>query len=370
MRNLLLFLLPVFVWLSCSSSHEKTKDAGTAIAAAQNDSASAPEKINTGVALLMQTTKPVYGILQDREGNYWFATNGDGVFRYDGKVFTHFTVKNGLCNDFVRGIAADKNGNVWFATGSGLCTYDGNKFTTINPGSAGSSITDKSGNTWFCGEGGAFRYDGKTLDFVELPMVDADVALHKSQKNFNLFPYEVYCMLEDGSGNIWFGTAARGVCRYDGKNVTYFTDNGLSRAAIRSMVKDDAGNLWFGNNGMGLYRYDGKSFANFTVEQGLSNTDFLNTSHVTDKPGTLARVFAAAKDNSGNLWFGTFDAGAWRWDGHALVNYTKKDGLNSNAVHTIYMDQSGNLLFGGDSGQVFRFEGNRFVRFAAPGINR
>lgn len=368
MRNLPLLFFILASW-ACTPA-DKTKEAPDT-AAAKKDTGVVQQQENPGITSpVMQTVKPVYGILQDRSGAYWFATNGDGVFRYDGKSYTHFTVKNGLCNDFVRGIAADKNGNVWVATGSGLCTWDGNQFTTINPGAAGSSITDKSGSTWFCGVGGAFRYDGKTVEFVELPMVGADVALRKSQKKFNLFPYEVYCMLEDGSGNIWFGTAARGVCRYDGKNFTYFTDNGLSRAAIRSMVKDDAGNLWFGNNGMGLYRYDGKTFTNFTAEQGLSNTDFLSTSHVTNNPGTLARVFAAAKDNSGNLWFGTFDAGAWRWDGHALVNYTKKDGLNSNAVHTIYTDQAGNLLFGGDSGRVFRFDGHAFNDFPVQGMHR
>lgn len=368
MRNLSVLFFILASW-ACTPA-DKTKD-GTDTAAVKKDTAVVQQQKDPGISSpVMQTDKPVYAILQDREGNYWFATNGDGVFRYDGKVYSHFLVKNGLCNDFVRGIAADQNGNVWFASGSGLCTWDDNQFTTINPGAAGSSITDKLGNTWFCGEGGAFRYDGKTLDFVELPMVGDDIALRKSQKNFNLFPYEVYCMLEDGSGNTWFGTAARGVCRFDGKNFTYFTDNGLGRTAIRCMVKDEAGNLWFGTNGMGLYRYDGKTFTNFTSEQRLGNADFLTTSKVTNKPGTLARVFAAAKDNSGNLWFGTFDAGAWRWDGHALVNYTKKEGLNSNAVHTIYLDQAGNLLFGGDSGRVFRFEGNRFIRFAAPGINR
>jgi ligand-binding sensor domain-containing protein len=367
MRKLLLLSV---IFASCSGTPaDQTKNA--ADTTANKDTAAIQQRNDPGISSpVMLTDKPVYAILQDRAGAFWFATNGDGVFRYDGKAYAHFTVKNGLCNDFVRGIAEDKNGQVWFATGSGLCTWDGKQFATVNSDATGSSITDKSGNTWFCGKGGAFRYDGKTLDFVALPMVGADIALRKTKPDFNLFPYEVYCMLEDGSGNIWFGTAARGLCRYDGKNYRYFTDNGLGRAAIRCMVQDNAGNLWFGNNGMGLYRYDGKTFTNFTAEQGLSNVDFLNTSHVTDKPGTLARVFAAAKDNSGNLWFGTIDAGAWRWDGHALVNYTMKDGLQSKAVHTIYTDQSGNLLFGGDSGRVFRFNGNRFDDFPGQGMHR
>jgi len=33
----------------------------------------------------------------------------------------------------------------------------------------------------------------------------------------------VYCMLEDKAGNLWFGTLDAGVCRYDGKTLTYLS---------------------------------------------------------------------------------------------------------------------------------------------------
>jgi ligand-binding sensor domain-containing protein len=31
--------------------------------------------------------------LQDKAGNLWFGTTGDGVYRYDGQTFTNFTTK-------------------------------------------------------------------------------------------------------------------------------------------------------------------------------------------------------------------------------------------------------------------------------------
>jgi len=34
--------------------------------------------------------------LQDKTGNLWFGTTGDGVYRFDGKLFTNFTMKDGL----------------------------------------------------------------------------------------------------------------------------------------------------------------------------------------------------------------------------------------------------------------------------------
>ena len=52
--------------------------------------------------------------LQDKAGNLWFGTSREGVYRYDGKLFTHFTVKDGLCSNAIISILEDKTGNIWF----------------------------------------------------------------------------------------------------------------------------------------------------------------------------------------------------------------------------------------------------------------
>ena len=38
----------------------------------------------------------VRSMLQDRDGNLWFGTDGGGVSRFDGKTWTTFTVADGL----------------------------------------------------------------------------------------------------------------------------------------------------------------------------------------------------------------------------------------------------------------------------------
>jgi len=42
---------------------------------------------------------------------------------------------------------------------------------------------------------------------------------------------------------------------------------------IWSMLQDTKGNLWFGIDGDGLRRYDGKTFTTFTVRDGLADND-------------------------------------------------------------------------------------------------
>ena len=75
-------------------------------------------------------TSAVFCVLQDKNGNLWFGTQGGGVSKYDGKSFTHFTEKEGLRNNFVRSILEDKSGNLWFGMGlGGVSKYDGKSFT-------------------------------------------------------------------------------------------------------------------------------------------------------------------------------------------------------------------------------------------------
>ena len=139
----------------------------------------------------------------------------------------------------------------------------------------------------------------------------------------------IRCMLQDKSGNLWFGTDG-GVSKYDGKSFTHFTEKeGLSNNSVRSILEDKSGNLWFGTDGGGVSKYDGKSFTHFTEKEGLSN----NT------------VLSMLEDKSGNLWFGTY-GGVSKYDGKSFTHFTEKEGLSNNTVLSMLEDKSGNLWFG------------------------
>ena len=66
-------------------------------------------------------------IIEDKKGNLWFG--GDGIHRYDGKTFTHFSTKDGLINPWVWSILEDKTGKLWVGTrATGLYLFDGKRF--------------------------------------------------------------------------------------------------------------------------------------------------------------------------------------------------------------------------------------------------
>ena len=266
-----------------------------------------------------------------------------------------------MCSNYVLTILEDQNGQLWFGTEAGVCCYDGQTFRDFSDHEGPwnlqvwSSLKDKSDRLWFSTEGGICRYDPEKGKFARF-----DVApLNHKQKELHT-PFLAYCMFEDRTGNIWFGTTQKGACRYNGTAFTYFTEQGLSRVMF-SIFQDKTGTMWFGMNGGGVCRYDGTSFINFSEEKGLSTN--LAQRKLDDESQKLNRVISITEDDFGNLWFGTLDESVWRYDGKDLRNFTVKDGLSHNTVSTIFKDTNGTLWLGSEGGGLCRFDGETFVPF-------
>lgn len=355
-----LLLLLAFYLISCQGE-ENSKVIQNSEAEQQSLHEKDASKITTK---LLDIDKNIRSIFQDKKGNYWFGTNAKGVYRYDGNTVTQFTIKDGLSDNQVQTIQEDYLGNIWFGTGGfGVCRYDGKKFisftTTENLKISNGAINDwKTAPTdlWFYAGNGAYRCNGKSLIYLSL----TNTSKQSKISPFNLGIYGVYSIIKDKKGNLWFGTQAQGVCRFDGTSFTWYTEKGLSGSAVLGLFEDSKGNIWFGNNGAGLFKYDGKTMINLTEEKGLSNHEF----KVSGKsfPETMARIYAINEDNSGILWIGTVDAGVWKYDGNNLTNYTTKEGLTSNAINCIYKDKKGQLLFGTDSNGICVFNGELFTQ--------
>jgi ligand-binding sensor domain-containing protein len=293
---------------------------------------------------------PKYGnvhcSLQDKAGNLWFGTTGNGVYKYDGKSFTQFTAKNGLNSNELYCILEDKDGKIWIGTAAGLVFYDGKTFTEIqiplrknmtpnklrNEHTVFSIMQAKSGKLWFATIDGVYIYDGKSFT----PFIVNEGAGFLSSNN------NVEYILEDKAGNIWFGGRVnKGVFRYDGKSITNLKPNGDNFAW--PVLQDKNGNIWF-SNWSGAYRYDGKSF---------TKIDGLSTSPIN-------RII---EDKKGNLWFGGGNRGICRYDGKTFTWFTTKDGLINNDVWSILEDRAGNIWVGTRNTSLFRYDGKTFTPF-------
>jgi ligand-binding sensor domain-containing protein len=86
---------------------------------------------HTGTGPHSDTSVSISSILEDKHGNIWVATMGEGVYRYDGIAFKNFTVKDSLLTNVIYSILEDKDGNIWFGTTDGATRYNGKSFTNF-----------------------------------------------------------------------------------------------------------------------------------------------------------------------------------------------------------------------------------------------
>jgi ligand-binding sensor domain-containing protein len=368
-HKLLFTILLVSIFINSCNGQPKKNSPKT--------SESNPQKLSVGQPKLIRTQgsneyQNISCGLQDKLGNLWFGTTGEGVYRYDGKFFTQFTVENGLSNNNISSILEDNAGNIWLGTTDGICRYDGKKITQIPISKSFVSVTgnsnyytkqstkntvwsmlqDKSGKIWFGTGDGVYWYNG--VSFTHF--LNNDGVINKE----NLHIKMVACMLEDKNGNIWFGSGMppgmEGLCRYDGKSIVrYFPNN---EKWIRSIIESKNGNIILATRNSGIINYDGKKFTKsiqpkdlykgslreimedkaenlwISSEYGYSIGDTLGgvwrstmaTTPSTEKTFTKITseaVFFMLEDKNLNIWIGTRNMGLYKYDGKKLISYTE-----------------------------------------------
>ena len=158
-------------------------------------------------------------IFQDRQGNYWFGSNGEGVYRYDGNTITHITQQHGLCSDFVWNIQEDINGRLWFSSRDGFCSFEGSFFkdqTALIENATYGKLAYTKGGLFFSHKNGICFYNGVSfMNFVIHPEFYQPAANNQDR------PYAIYSTLVDQHEKVWFGTQSQGVCLYDGESFSY-----------------------------------------------------------------------------------------------------------------------------------------------------
>lgn len=161
------------------------------------------------------STINVAGIMEDKNGNIWFASSDKGVFRYDGKTITNIAEKEGLGDNYAGGMAQDKDGNMWFTMKNGICKYDGKSFTEYTPkdGLGGTEFwgiyIEQSGIIWVTARGSTTRFD------PSVPLSDPNAfTVFTAADGFTCC---VQSMYQDKSGNMWWGTG-QGLFRFNGHN--------------------------------------------------------------------------------------------------------------------------------------------------------
>lgn len=279
-------------------------------------------------------------IFQDSKGYLWFATQGGGVSRFNGKEFKNFTKADGLINNDVTYIAEDSEGALWIATATGASQFDGITFRNyahregLTNGVVYAIYPDEKNKVWFATRDEGIKiFDGKNFDSLTV--------------SNGLPSNEVYCIEKDKAGSLWFGFS-NGLAKFDGNKITAYRDSALvSGKTFFSALADARGNLWFGSIGSGalVIRPDG-AMQNLTLPAPVQN-DFIG---------------GIAEDRSGNFWFAT-DHGLLKYDGNRFRLFSEHEGLSVNTAQAVLCDYEGNIWSGTLGGGVNALSSEAFTYY-------
>ncbi len=262
-----------------------------------------PKVISQNSAL---TTDNVRTVKQTKAGDYWMATETNGLFFYDAHHQNLINYKaspggNSLPSNVVRDIFIYSENELWIGTREGLSVFN--------------VATNKFYN---------YTYD----------KYDQNSLAHNSVRNF----------LRDNAGSIWIGTYAGGINIFNenSRNFSYLGEKvgvnlGLNHRVVSSIIKEKDGGLWIGTEGGGLnYINRKKEIDQYHTTQGNIN----NSSNI---------VKCMVDDGKGHLWLGTYNG---------ISIYNKNTGIfsdllkNQNHQNTVEPYQIHNLVLKNDKAYI------------------
>ncbi len=318
-----------------------------------------------------ELVEEIWDIYQDQKGNYWFGSNGNGVFIYDGKNLKRYTEEHGLVDNTIRGIQEDHLGNIFIETPDGISKFDGTSFTTLEPIISRSNKWQLEPNDlWFNCNGNAndiYRYDGESLFELKLPRKDLNKAFETQVQGLSFpdmssSPYSVFGIDKDKAGNLWIGTIVAGAFRYNGKSFLWIAEKELSTLpdgrvpGVRSMLEDKDGNMWLSNF---ISKYNIQDIDPIATYEKLKGVD-VSIGPIKDR---LPYFNSGLTDQKGDLWMTTYTGGVWRLEGEVLINYPVINGETEVLLISIYEDNHGVLWLGTNNDGAYRFNGDKFVKF-------
>lgn len=300
---------------------------------------------------------------QDYQSNLWVGTTS-GAFYIEPRKTTFFNSGNGFTDNGVNQIFSDSENNIWFATeGAGIYKYDGDKTTVLDKFQGLSNevvmgfTRDREGSLWMQSFGSAlFKMKGGKIEEVKLPIPDT-------------VPYRISHLFTDKDQTLWIATAGAGLLKYDNNR---FTSYGYQPDKIPKVIgyilQDRHGTIWLATP-TGCYLFANGKFSHLKTfkEQArglleIGRDSILISSEkgiylmtgadhqvelIRKKELENADIYCMLK-HADQVYYGTGEDGIWVWDlkKNSYKNITTKDGLYSNTIYGLIADPQGDIWAG------------------------
>lgn len=358
-------------------------------------------------------TTTVNDIKHDKDGNLWFATSGQGVFKYNQQMDKLEQYEFSACVGFVPGLCVDNENWVWAVTNQGdTHVYKLNKAENrFEPFELkykekqykSPSIVifeDADHNLWLGTWGDGLqkidRYSGQVTTYLHpsesegimhihsimqyapqqlligsddgLSCFNTSTGEHKLYSYDEVNPYSlsnrfVYPIIKDREGGVWIGTYYGGV-NYISPNTGQFESYSQSRffnsvkgSIISHFCEDANGNIWIASDdgGLNCLSTADNRFAHYMPQEGKNSLSYHN-------------VHALCMDGD-NLWIGTYTGGVNVLNVRTGIfkQYTSYQGdpksLDGSSSYAIYKDREHRIWVASMSGiNLYNREEDNFTR--------
>jgi ligand-binding sensor domain-containing protein/serine phosphatase RsbU (regulator of sigma subunit) len=281
-------------------------------------------------------------LLKDTHGYLWIGTWGNGIYRFDGKTFIHYSGPQGLPQKPVLCLLEDSQGNLLAGfMDAGIIRFENDRFVAnpspeLHNATILSMTSDNRNRIWARSrKEGIFVLEGNQVRNI-------------STRN-NLPDINVYKIMVDSDGDIWIGTGG-GVSKLGKKPFEiYDVESGIPGKDVLCTYVDKDGNVW-GGCYSGPFRISPEGrVRTFTEKDGL-NQNYLTINKITS-------------DFENNLWFGTY-LGITEFSDDHFHTYPNpvwaRDQHTSYAIYDIAINRQNKLVLAGDDGICEFYKGIYF----------
>ena len=261
----------------------------------------------------------VYHIMEDKEGNLWFSTKGDGLVKAQpdmnsphGLRFTRYKNDpkdvNSISSNDVYFTYQDSQERIWVGLlGGGLNLISEENGTVVFKHKYNglkqypayglymevrTMTEDSEGRIWVGTMDGLMSFDSH---FNTPEQIKFETYRQMSDRS-NVADNDIYVLYKDTDSQIWvsvFGGGLNKLVRYDKEKrepvfKSYGIREGMNNDVVKSIIEDQSGNLWFTTEiGLSCFNKKTEQFRNYDKYDGFLNVEMEENSVLRTLNGEL-----------------------------------------------------------------------------------
>lgn len=350
----------------------------------------------------------------------------DGINLYDNGVLLNLHQLYNIEPEPFYNKHIDKNGDVYFSTGNGIIKYSNKKIEKIIEGTTErklftlSTATDKDNNLWYATEEGVFIIENgnpkkitsikknitKQIDhFIitskDIPLFATDSGLMEILPDHStkflttengLTSNKIWRLYETNNGSIYLISAVSGIDIYNYSKFTNYTKkNGLAGNSVLNILIVDGVKYISTENGLTIFDDSKVSILDKSVQYGYEKLltlskykkgevligshsgidiyrdgklspilEFEQTRNVQHQGKNYVQSIAAYDDST--IYVASYK-GVYRIVNKTVSIITKKDGLLSSFVNTIYVTNDKSVVFGYHGMGISIYKNNEYTHY-------